>query len=238
MPGTPAGSPNHSLPRNPEKVRTFTHRSRAARGELERAGMPGSSVRIWLILATLVTADAVLCETRNLSISHCRPIVLAGAGLLAVAMCSRVSGRLPRLGTIAEWTLLWTIFSVAGAVLTYLAAAHDVPLYDVKMAAFDATLGFDANAWFHTIDQHPLLKFALALAYGSLAPQILFSIFWFSRPGWEHRNAELLTNAALALLLATAVFWMFPTFGPYAGMPGFDDLYVADLEGLRHGTLP
>jgi membrane-associated phospholipid phosphatase len=48
----------------------------------------------------------------------------------------------------------------------------------------------------------------------------------------------LLTNAMLALLLTTAVFFLFPALGPCVGAPACHDAYVEDLVGLRHGSLP
>jgi hypothetical protein len=39
------------------------------------------------------------------------------------------------------------------------------------------------------------------------------AICWFTFLGWGYRNAELLTNATLALLLTTALFFLFPTLG-------------------------
>ena len=141
-------------------------------------------------------------------------------------------------GATAEWILLWLIFSVAGAVMTYLAAAQDGAVYDARLVLLDAELGFRWSGWLAYVENHPLLKFAFAVAYGSLLPQVLFSVWWFSFLRWGQRNAELLTNAMLALLLTTAVFFLFPALGPCVGAPACHDAYVEDLVGLRHGNLP
>ena len=122
--------------------------------------------------------------------------------------------------------------------MTYLAAAGGGPLYDSNLAAIDAGLGFDARAWFAIVNAHPLLRLPLTLAYKSLFPQISFSVLWFWLLGWEHRNAELLTNVTVGLLLTTAVFCLYPTLGPCVGVPDFSDAYLQDLIGLRNGSLP
>ena len=94
------------------------------------------------------------------------------------------------------------------------------------------------SGWLSYVDNHPLLKFVFVVSYGSLLPQVLFSVWWFSFLRWDQRNAELLTNAMFALLLTTAVFFLLPALGPCVGAPACHDAYVEDLVGLRHGNLP
>jgi membrane-associated phospholipid phosphatase len=53
----------------------------------------------------------------------------------------------------------------------------------------------------------------LWLAYMSLFPQILISIFWFSLTDADSYNYELLLNNIISLLVTTAIFSMFPALG-------------------------
>jgi hypothetical protein len=69
------------------------------------------------------------------------------------------------------------LFSVAGAVMTYLAAAQDGAVYDARLALLDAQLGFRWSGWLGYVESHPLLKFAFAVAYGSLLAQVVFSVW-------------------------------------------------------------
>lgn len=200
--------------------------------------MSGVSTRVWILLLLLSLCDIAWAEARAIAVSDWWPVIVVGAALLGIALGSRRTGKSPRLAAAAEWTLLWVIFSVSGALLTYLAAASGGPLYDANLAAIDADLGFDARAWFGLVNAHPLLRLPLTLAYKSLTPQIAFSLLWLSYLGWEHRNAELLTNATVGLLLTTAVFCLYPTLGPCVGVAEFSDAYVQDLIGLRNGSLP
>jgi hypothetical protein len=200
--------------------------------------MTAASTRVWLLLGIVSFGDFVWCASLEMGLSHWWPLALLAAALVGLTLACRLTGIGSRIGATAEWILLWLIFSVAGAVMTYLAAAQDGAVYDARLALLDAELGFRWSGWLAFVAAHPLLKSVFAVAYGSLLPQVLFSVFWFSFRRWDHRNAELLTNATLALLLTTAVFFLFPALGPCVGVPACHDAYVEDLVGLRHGSLP
>jgi hypothetical protein len=200
--------------------------------------MTGVSTMVWLLLAGLSACDVLWCAALKVGLSHWGPLALASLALLGVTLCCRLSGAGPRIAAIAEWILLWLIFSVAGALLTYLAAAQDGPVYDTRLALADAALGFSWAAWLDFVTAHPAVKFVLAVPYKSLVAQVVLSVLWLSWRGRDDRNAELLTNATLALLMTTAMFFLFPTLGPCVGVPACQDAYVEDLVGLRHGSLP
>jgi hypothetical protein len=200
--------------------------------------MTAASTRVWLLLGIVSFGDFVWCASLGMGLSHWWPMALLALALVSLMLACRLTGIGPRLGAAAEWILLWQIFSVAGAVLTYLAAAQDGAVYDARLALLDAQLGFRWSAWLADVESHPLLKLVFAVAYGSLLAQVVLSVCWFSFLRWDQRNAELLTNAMLALLLTTAVFFLFPALGPCVGAPACHDAYVEDLVGLRHGNLP
>src|SRR5437763_702260 len=196
------------------------------------------SSRVWLMLAGLSACDFLWCASLKLGLSHWWPLALASLALLGLTLGCRISGAGPRIAAVAEWVLLWLIFSVAGALLTYLAAAQDGPVYDARLALADAKLGFNWAAWLDFVATHPALKLVLAVPYHSLVAQVVLSVLWLSWRGRDDRNAELLVNATLGLLMTTALFFLFPTLGPCVGVPACQDAYVEDLVGLRHGSLP
>jgi hypothetical protein len=144
----------------------------------------------------------------------------AGGGmLLGIAISGRgAAGLRPKIAA-AEWVLLWLASAISGALLTYLAATREGPLFDAEFAAAGAALGFDWGAWHQSVVGHPLLRIPLAAAYASLAPQVLFSVLWPLHRGEQRRLAELLTAAIVALLLASTLFALFPSFGPSTGIP-------------------
>ena len=200
--------------------------------------MTGVSSRVWLLLAGLSGCDLLWCAALRMGLSHWWPLAMASLALLGLTLGCRHSGAGRRIAAIAEWILLWLIFAVAGALLTYLAAAQDGPVYDARLALADAELGFNWAAWFDFVAAHPALKLLLAIPYQSLVAQVVLSVLWLSCRGRDDRNAELLINTTLALLMTTAVFFLFPTLGPCVGVPACQDAYVDDLVGLRHGSLP
>ena len=200
--------------------------------------MSAVAVRIWLLLGALSAVDLCWCAAQGLTVSNWRPFLLVAAALSALSIVARRAGRVPRLAAVAQWSLLCLIFSVAGAILTYAAATRDGALYDHQFAALDHAIGFDWNAWLGAVNAHPIVKRVFWGCYSSLFSQIMLSVAWFAWCGWPQRNAELLANATLALLLTTAIFGLFPAFGSGVGVPGFELAYVDDLTGLRNGTLP
>jgi hypothetical protein len=196
------------------------------------------AIRIWLLLGTMSVADVFWCAGQGLVVTDWRPFAVLAAALLGLGQLTRRTGRLSWLGRVAEWTLLWLIFSVAGAILTYAAATRGGALRDQQLAALDRALGFDWNDWVAFVNSIPAFKTVLWACYNSLFAQIMLSVAWFTWVGWPQRNAELLADATLALLLTTAIFCLFPAFGPGVGVPGFELAYLDDLTGLRNGTLP
>lgn len=193
--------------------------------------------RIWLLLGGVSAVDLLWCGVEELTISNWQPFLLVAAPLFALTLVARRAG-LPRLAVMAEWTLIWLIFSVAAAVLTYAAATRDGPVFDARLAALDRALGFDWNGWLGLVRAHPLTEAVLRASYKSLLPQILLTIAWLTWRNQEQRIADLMAAVTVALLLTTAIFCLFPAFGPGVGVPGFDLAYLGDLTGLRNGRLP
>lgn len=194
--------------------------------------------RIWLILAILTVGDIVWCRALGIRVADWQPFVAITVAVFCIIVVLRRNEIGERTVAMAEWTLLWIVFSVAGALLTYAAAAQGGPLYDAQFAALDAALGFDWSRWHDVVAAHPALWLPFAAAYTSLFPQALFTVCRFSGRDAEARNAELLVNASVALLVTTALFCLFPTLGPCADQPACQDAYIDDLVGLRSGKLP
>ncbi len=185
---------------------------------------------IWTAVILLSVVDLLLCHQVQLQFHGWSRLALAGAVTAAIALFYQISGRSTALARAAHWTLLWLIFVNAGTVLIYIAAACGGRPYDTTLAAIDAALGFDWTLWYNVLAPHRDLRFVLWLAYLSLFPQILISIFWFSCHDLDYFNYELLLNNILSLLITTAVFVTFPAFGHLA--PG-RELEIEALLALR-----
>ncbi|MGH7112966.1 MAG: phosphatase PAP2 family protein [Stellaceae bacterium] len=177
---------------------------------------------IWIAVVLLSILDVLLCHRLQLHFTNWGRLVAAGAVTAGVTLYYRLSGRSARLANLAQWALLWAIFSNAGAVLTYIAAARGGPTHDAALAAIDSALGFDWAAWYNFLAPHVALRFILWLGYLSLMPQILVPVIWFSLRDLDYFNYELLLNNIVCLLIATALFLLFPALGPLqaGGQPG------------------
>jgi hypothetical protein len=192
----------------------------------------------WTAKFGFALLNIVLCRAVGLSFTNWPPFLASTGTIAALGLFYGLSGRSDRIAGMANGVLLWMVGSLLGAILTYAASAHDGRLWDAELAAADAALGFDWASWHRFVSEHLLLKVPLMLAYGSLLPQILLSVFLFSFLGWERRNAELLISFLLAILLTAAVLHLLPALGPCAEMPACRAAYANELVNLRAGTLP
>ncbi len=187
---------------------------------------------IRMAVSLLAVADLLLCHHLQLRFYHWTPLASACAVVTAIGLFYHLTGRSAVLARAAYWTLLWLLFVNAGTVLIYVAAACGGTAHDRTLAAADAALGFDWQGWYDFLAPHRGLQFALWLAYSSLFPQILLSIFWFSSTGADDTNYELLLTNIVSLLATTAIFFGFPAIG-HQETPRGPDLPV--LLALRAG---
>ncbi len=177
---------------------------------------------IWAAVIALAVVDFWLCRRLGLQFYGWSRLALAGGVTGGVALFYRLSGRSTGLARAAEWTLLWLGFVNAGTVLIYIAAACGGPTHDATFAAVDAALGFDWARWYNFLAPHRELRFVLWLAYLSLFPQILISVFWFSSRGLDYYNYELLLNNIVSLTITAAIFLLFPAIGHQETARGAD----------------
>jgi hypothetical protein len=215
--------------RIPRPVQLFLNRHRA-KLDAQRICMQQRALFLWMAVGPLPIVDLLLCRHLRLLFHHWVPLAAAVGVIGVIALFYHLSRRSAELARAAHWTLLWLVFLNAGTVLTYIAATCGGPIYDRAFSVIDAALGFDWTAWYNLLALHPILRFALWLAYSSLFAQILGSIFWFSFADLDYYNYELLLNNIVSLLLTTAIFALFPAFGH--PMPG-RELEIATLSVLR-----
>jgi hypothetical protein len=191
---------------------------------------------IWFALAAIAFVDAALCCAAGLSFSGWAPRLSLTAAIASLGLFYHWQRRDARIVALAHWTVAWIAFSIAGAILTYLAASRGAGWSDEMLVRLDRRLGFDWAHWFVFVNGHVALKLVLAFAYTSLMPQILLSVMHFSWRCREDRSCELLANSILALLLTAVVFALFPAMGPGTAVPELAKLYLVDLTGLHDGT--
>jgi len=162
-------------------------------------------------------------------------LALMLVALLATGFLYGYSGRDRRLSDACNYAALWTAFSIAGVVLTYLAATLALPLRDSDFVAIDAAMGFHWLAWSGFIRAHHAVELPLFIAYATFLPQIIGSILYFAHTRQTSRNAELIWIGMLALILTTIVSALLPAVGPYVHFYGRQTNDIATLMILRAG---
>jgi len=167
--------------------------------------------------------------------------------LAAAAFWSLVKPE-PTLRGMALATAALLVFTVAIAVLHYLAATLGWPLVDAKLAAAEAALGFDWRAFVASIEAHPLLARGLAIAYHSSGPQVAVVVIALSALRRFGRLWRFIRLFAVTLLVVIAVSSLFPALGPYAhyalvdgGTSRLETIgatwHLEPMAGLRSGDL-
>src|SRR5207245_661802 len=135
----------------------------------------------------------------------------------------------PSLRGMALSTACLAAFTVAIAVLHYLAATLALPLIDASLAKAEAALGFDWRAHVAFMQVHPNLAWWLALAYHSSGPQVALVVIVLSALRRLGRLWAFVRLFAAALLVVIAVSALFPAEGPYA----FHALQAATADRLE-----
>lgn len=153
----------------------------------------------------------------------------------AVALLCRMIGRLRTIGAIADTIFAWTVIAVVGTPLTYLAARADFPLRDGLFRSLDLALGFDGLKWAAAVNGYPWLHAILAIAYGSMALQVLFccTLFALTREMWRFR--EMFWLAWLGLIITCLISAFLPAAGISARYAMQDPAWREHLTILRGG---
>ena len=194
----------------------------------------------WLIVIVYGVLTATLIRTAGLSVEGFSRLLVTVTVIAVLAAAYGVSGRSRKISQMAHWALLWIVFATSSGILTYATASLSGPLVDADLARIDASLGLSWTQWHQFIVGAPSLRFALAVVYVTLLPQIIFSLLYFGLKGRNTRNAEFFFLAAGSLFVTIMVAWRFPSLGAAAfhGFPeDVDRLYLADLQQLRAHTL-
>ncbi len=193
----------------------------------------------WTITILFAATAVLLSQSIGLSFSDTATPIFVTISIGLVALAYGVSGRSAILSDMAHWTVLWVLFSVTAGMATYAAAAYGGATHDAAFVALDARLGFSWADWYGFVTRHPVLRFALAIAYTTLMPQIIFSIIYFGLLGRNDRNAEFFFTTLIAFAITLPISWRFPALGalPYFGHTNeAARFYFSDLQALRQHT--
>jgi hypothetical protein len=212
----------------------------------------GSKQRLLAALVSLIVLTDVLgCWLSGFHVTGtAKPAIEIASLWLLTTLYLRFRSN-PRLTEMLSYVVLWLIFSSAAAVLTYLAAAFDLPLRDGAFQAVDRALHVDVVAWSAVLAAHPVIDGFLKIDYFSVVIQISITVLWLAHLRIPGRNAQFLAAAIIGLLLATVLATLLPAVGPLpadqpsllAGSNQIDDIFevragramlrsVAELQGI------
>jgi hypothetical protein len=204
-------------------------------GHIETGNGHGNLRWAWSLILVVGAVDWIWADRIGMVFTGWLHLALMLVALLAVGVLYGYSGRDLRLSDAGTYAALWTAFSIAGVVLTYLAATLALPLRDADFVAVDAAMGFHWLAWSGFIRAHHAIELPLFIAYATFLPQIVGSILYFAHTRQTSRNAELLWIGMLALILTTIVSGLLPAVGPYVHFYGRQTDDIAALMNLRAG---
>lgn len=165
--------------------------------------------------------------------------LLAASGLLTIAVVYGCTGRSKRLSDMGYYGAVFIAYGPLVIVMSYLAAYRGNALCDAELLNFDAFLGFDWHRWAAFLRTHTACDALLALAYGSLVPQLCVTIVMLSHMDSVDRNKELFWTVLVSSLITTVVFDLFPAVGPFAYFNVDLDraIHLKDLVELRSGAV-
>lgn len=151
------------------------------------------------------------------------------------------------LGHFFEGLCQFMLFMLAGAILSYIAAASPLPLYDAQLMMMDQMLGFNWLSYIAWVNQTPYVNGVLEMAYNSyFQVPCLFLLLAFT--GNAIRIYQVMLCCVISLAACMAIAAMFPALSPYTFLgvdasqfPNVNMIsgywHIHDLSGMREGTL-
>jgi hypothetical protein len=161
------------------------------------------------------------------------------AAPLALGLLLHALGLTRRMATAATMLALWLAWMFAGAVLSYLAASFAMPLQDAALSALDARMGFDWLQWHRFVESIPPLDNLLRIAYFSMLPQVVLSIFPLSHADRREEREHFWWSTMTAMIITCAVSGLLPALcaWDYYRTSQHLNIHIPDLVALRDGTL-
>lgn len=170
------------------------------------------------------------------------------AGLMALALLYRRSGRNERIAVTLETLAQIVAFMMVGELLSYLLASAGGPLWDARLYAADRALGLDWRAYLALVDARPWLGATFNVAYLSILPQVLIVILLLGLSGRIAALQGFAGAFVLSGIVCMVVSALMPAFANFvylglspADFPNLDPaaafVHVETLEALRSGAM-
>jgi hypothetical protein len=181
------------------------------------------------------------------SVAYCYGICLSMAAFVYWRFRQTAPARLSTtfvLGGVAQLVFTTVIFAPA----TYVAASLGWPLQDDALHAFDKAFGLDWRPYLDFVNNQPWLGQALGFGYKMIGWPIFVIPLILGLCGHVLRLNQFALAFALALAATTIISAFIPAVAAFAHLgltpadyanlrPLADSIHLADLRGLRDGTL-
>jgi len=214
------------------------------------AERPRGRVGSWPLIAAMLVATGVWMAVAGLRFAWDSALVTLGAclGLEALALVYRTRRPEPRIAATLDGLAQVIAFSACAAALSYAVASTGGPLWDATFYAWDQRLGLDWRAYLAFVDGHPRLGLVLSLAYRSLILQTMLAVILLGFSGRLRALQDFVLAFAIAGTVTVLISALTPAMANFEFLglspadfpqlePAAADVHVADLAGLRDGTL-
>lgn len=199
-----------------------------------------AEIAIWAVIAATaatVCSFAIVGPFRIDWESVAR-VAAAAAALYAAGRFYQKSGRDLRAAGALIGTAQLALFAVAGAALSYVAAAADLPLWDEAFAASDRALGLNWAGWLTTMNAHPALHTACLLAYSSFPLQATAAILVLAATQRLVRLQVFLLGFMVATILTVVISAVMPAQGVWGHLGLSTQDYPAIAPATQNAHLP
>ncbi|MGM4921885.1 phosphatase PAP2 family protein [Tardiphaga sp. 804_B3_N1_9] len=188
----------------------------------------------WSVIIGLAIVDLVWLAMTDLQLAPSSWIAIVRVisfSLFAVLLCELISQRLQGksdpigrllklvadyLGTVTVAMVAFALLAAVVIIFCCLAANASLPLQDLRLAALDASLGFDWKSFVASANSNNLISRALLRAYQNTGHVLLFTMLWLCLSNRLERLAEFMALLCLTSIGIAAGMLILPGAGAYA----------------------
>ena len=172
----------------------------------------------WAFIGATGIADLVLSHFTGVPITVSWHVLAALAIIVAAwpvtLFVTQKTGFAKGSEVLAENAAKFFIFIFFVSAFEYFIASSSAPLYDERLIAIDAALGFHWPDFFSWINDHRLIRKILAYCYVSLQIQAVLVLFLVGAI-YPRRAHYFVTAFLISSCLTMLFFGLFPVAGPF-----------------------
>ncbi|WP_441241495.1 phosphatase PAP2 family protein [Tardiphaga sp. 768_D3_N2_1] len=188
----------------------------------------------WSVICSLAIVDLVWIAITDLRLAPSSWIALVRVisfSLFAALLCELISQRLQGkndpigrllklvadcLGTVTVAMVAFALLAAAVIIFCCLATSAALPLQDLRLAALDASLGFDWRSFLTLTNRSDLISSVLLVAYQNTGGVVFATMLWLCLSKRLERLAEFLAMLCLTAIGTAAGMLILPAAGAYS----------------------